>query len=117
MTTDPKANSSTVPVANPDRGKSATDKVVDIFGRRYNIGGTHDPETLRALARYVDQRMRQVSKQVAPGDIVGVAVMAALNIADDYYKAREHLEQHQTETTETTRRLAQKLASALESVD
>jgi len=105
-------------VGPPDRAAHDVPiMVVDIFGRRYNIRGDHDPSTIRALARYVDQRMRQVAEQVAPGDVVGVAVMAALNIADDYYKTRRALEQRENEITEQTRILAEKLVQAIESVD
>ncbi len=96
----------------PDSGSA-----VDIFGRRYNVRSGHDTETVRALARYVDGRMRQVSEQVAPGDVVSTAVLAALNIADDYYQARKALEQRDQETNERARELAQKLRAAREPGD
>lgn len=90
---------------------------VDIFGRRYKIKGQYEPKTLRVLARYVDQRMRQVHEQAAPGDVLGVAVMAALNIAHDYYKTRRALELREEELNERTRSLARELAEAVESVE
>lgn len=97
--------------------RSAPMTSVEIFGRRYNIRGDHDPDTIRALARYVDRRMRQIGEQVAPGDVVGVAVLAALNIADDVYKTRTALERRETEITEQTRDLARTLTEAIESVE
>ena len=90
---------------------------VDILGRSYNIRGEHNPNRIRVLARYVDNRMRQMEEQVGPGDALHVAVLAALNIADDYYRTRKALEKHQNEVNERTRDLAQDLTKALEPVN
>ncbi len=90
---------------------------VDILGRSYNIRGEHDPNTIRVLARYVDGRMRQMEEQLGPGDAIGVAVMAALNIADDYYRTRRALEKHENEVSERTRDLALELGEALKPVN
>ncbi len=90
---------------------------VDIFGRRYNIRSEHDPETIRALAAHVDRRMRQVAERLAPGDVVGIAVLAALNIADETYQTRRAFERRENETIEQTRRLAEQLDAAVESVE
>ncbi len=87
---------------------------VDILGRSYNIRGEHDPNTIRVLARYVDSRMRQMEERVGPGDALGVAVLAALNIADDYYRTHTALEKQQNEVNERTRDLAQVLGEVLE---
>lgn len=87
---------------------------VDIYGRRYNIGGEQEPETVQALADYVDRRMRQMASQLEPGNDVDVAVMAALNIADDYYRTRKALEQREDEIDERCQALSKRLRDALE---
>ena len=87
---------------------------VDIYGRRYNIGGEQEPETVQALAEYVDRRMRQMAAQLEPGNDVDVAVMAALNIADDYYRTRKALEQREGEIDERCQTLSKRLLDALE---
>jgi cell division protein ZapA len=87
---------------------------VDIHGRRYNIGGEHEPETVRILAEYVDRRMRQMADQAKPGDDVGVAVLAALNIADDYYRTRRALERRDEEIEQRSQALSKRLLTALE---
>ena len=97
-----------------DAPSDVSETAVDICGRRYNIRGEHEPETIRELAAYVDRRMRQVSEQLAPGDAVSVAVLAALNIADDYLQTRRVLERREEEITERTRRLAITLNRALD---
>ena len=90
---------------------------VDIFGRRYNIRSKHDAETIRALAAHVDRRMRQVAERLSPGDVAGIAVLAALNIADETYQTRRAFERREDETIEQTRRLAEQLDAAVESVE
>lgn len=90
---------------------------VDISGRRYKIESEHEPETVRALARYVDRRMRQIAGRAGHGDVLGAAVLAALNIADDYFQTRRALERREKEITERTRSLAETLGRAVEPVD
>lgn len=87
---------------------------VDIYGRRYNIGGEQDPETIQTLAEYVDRRMRQMADQAKSGDDVGVAVLAALNIADDYYRAQKTLERRENEIKQRAQGLSERLLAALE---
>lgn len=87
---------------------------VDIYGRRYNIGGEHDPETIQKLAEYVDRRMRQMADQAKSGDDVGIAVLAALNIADDYDRAQKTLERRENEIEQRAQGLSERLLAALE---
>jgi cell division protein ZapA len=57
---------------------------VDIYDQSYNLRGT-DPEYIVKLAEYVDLKMRAVSEKTATADSLRVAVLAALNIADEYH--------------------------------
>ena len=99
-------------------GSQAPDIVsVDICGRRYNIRGQYDPKKIRELAEYVDRRMRRVGEQLGHGDMVQVAVMAAINIADDYYKTRRASERRDEEVNESARRLSSEIDEALESLE
>jgi cell division protein ZapA len=66
---------------------------VEIFGQTYNVRGEGDPNYLAELARFVDSRMREVAAEVATVDPVKIAILAALNIADEfsrYRKQRDH---------------------------
>src|SRR5437016_13677466 len=77
----------------PMDGKSDSISV-EIFGQTYNVrGGEGDPNYLMELARFVDSRMREVAAEVATVDPIKIAILAALNIADEfsrYRKQREH---------------------------
>jgi cell division protein ZapA len=62
---------------------------VEIFGQTYNVrGGEGDPNYLAELARFVDSRMREVAGQVATVDPMKIAILAALNIADEFSRFR-----------------------------
>lgn len=62
---------------------------VEIFGQAYNVRGDGDPDYLTELARYVDARMREVAAEVATVDPMKIAILAALNIADEFSRFRK----------------------------
>lgn len=57
---------------------------VEIFDQPYNLRGS-DPEYILKLAEYVDTKMRAVAEATNTIDTVRLAVLAALNIADEYH--------------------------------
>ncbi len=57
---------------------------VEIYDQPYSLRGT-DPEYIMKLAEYVDCKMRAVAEQTATVDSLRLAVLAALNIADEYH--------------------------------
>jgi len=61
---------------------------VQILGQRYPIRSALDPRYVQELANYVDEKMRAVADQAAPGDSLRLAVVAALNLADEAFRAR-----------------------------
>ena len=65
---------------------------VEIFGQAYNVRGEGDPGYLLELARLVDTRMREVAAQVATVDPMKIAILAALNIADELSRTRKQRE-------------------------
>jgi cell division protein ZapA len=62
---------------------------VEIYDQVYNLRGT-DPAHIEKLAALVDAKMRAVSATGATVDSLRVAVLAALNIADELFTTREH---------------------------
>jgi cell division protein ZapA len=57
---------------------------VEIFDQAYNLRGS-DPDYILKLAEYVDAKMRAVAAATNTIDTVRLAVLAALNIADEYH--------------------------------
>ena len=60
---------------------------VEIYDQTYHLRGVN-PEHISALARIVDGKMRAVSAHGATVDSLRVAVLAALNIADELTELR-----------------------------
>ena len=91
---------------------AATNSVrVEIYDQSYNLRGT-DPEYINKLAEYVDLKMRTVAEQTQTVDSLRLAVLAALNIADEY-----HLLKKKYDAIATDYRLnADRLAGALDEV-
>ncbi len=57
--------------------------------------------------------MREVARHVSTGDTTRIAILAALNLADELFRARQQQEGERVEITEKAARLAQELARAL----
>lgn len=55
---------------------------VEIYDQSYHLRGT-DREYISDLAAFVDSKMRLISQHAATVDSLKVAVLAALNIADE----------------------------------
>jgi cell division protein ZapA len=64
---------------------------VDIYDQVYRLRGT-DPAYIESLARSVDVKMRAVSAHGGTVDSLRVAVLAALNIADELATLRQRYE-------------------------
>src|SRR5436190_8913341 len=77
---------------NFDANASPTIKV-EIYDQAYTVRSDGDPEYLRELAEYVDQRMREISSGTLTVDSRKVAILAALYIADELHQMRKLHEQ------------------------
>lgn len=84
---------------------------VEIFDQSYNLRGT-DAEYIQTLARYVDSRMRQIAQQTSTIDSLRLAVLAAINIADELHVLRRT---HDSVTSDVKQR-ASHLSGALDEV-
>ena len=94
--------------------------VVDIYDQIYQLRGVN-PEHIERLASVVDSKMRAVSAHGATVDSLRVAVLAALNIADELTALRAKFDTlnssvAQTHTLQTMRSRAGSLAGMLDAV-
>ena len=64
---------------------------VTIFGRTYHLRGQSDAGYLAELAAEVDRRMKEVADATGTADTLKVAILAALNIADERFQASRAL--------------------------
>jgi len=62
---------------------------VNIYGTEYPIRGDVDVEYIRRIAEYVDRKMREVDQNTTAKSSLKVAILAALNIADELFRERD----------------------------
>lgn len=61
---------------------------VNIFGTEYPIKGDSDVDYIQDVASYVNNKMIEIEKSLTVKSLLKVAILAALNIADELYKER-----------------------------
>jgi cell division protein ZapA len=88
---------------------------VEIQGQRYPIRSHLDPAYVQELATYVDRKMRAAAEASPSSDYVGLAVLAALNIADEFFRAREQRSNEAATVASRAEQLERMLDHALES--
>jgi len=86
---------------------------VEIFDQGYNLRGT-DPDYILKLAEYVDAKMRAVAEQTHTVDSARLAVLAALNIADEYHLLRRKVEGGSSDSSKRAKQLLNALDEVLE---
>ncbi len=86
---------------------------VEIYGQTYNVRGEGDPAYLTELAEFVDARMREVASRVSTIEPAKIAILAALNIADEFFRFRKTQESAVGRWMETTEDLVEKLGVTL----
>jgi cell division protein ZapA len=80
---------------------------VEIHGQRYPIRSTLDQEYVLRLAAYVDQKIAVVAANTPASDSVRVAVLVALNIADELFRTRDANRARDTQIAERASELEQ----------
>jgi cell division protein ZapA len=90
--------------ANPSRSH----KVV-IYNQTYNLRSDHDPEYIHELAAHVDRRMHEIARATMTVDSLRVAILAALQVADELYQARREMKETEEEIAERSSKYAELL--------
>src|SRR3954466_8897995 len=86
---------------------------VEIFGQRYPIRSSLDVEYIQRLAQFVDGKIRAAGDSAPSGDPVRLAVLAALNIADELFRELETARTRDGSVTERTEELERLLDRVL----
>ena len=82
---------------------------VNIFSTEYKIATKTDPDHTRKVAQHVDQKMREVANSLSLRSVAKIAVMTAVNLADDLFKEREQEERVEEMLRVNTNRLTDSL--------
>jgi cell division protein ZapA len=62
---------------------------IEIYDQIYNVNAEGNEQYFRDLAAYVDSKMRSIAEETRMVDSLKVAVLAALNIADETFTLRQ----------------------------
>ncbi|WJQ83246.1 cell division protein ZapA [Brevibacillus brevis] len=66
---------------------------VDIFGQQYRLSGKASVNHIRMVAGFVDDKMNEISNGNHRLDTAKIAVLSAVNIADEYFRLRQEYEE------------------------
>jgi cell division protein ZapA len=86
---------------------------VEIHGQLYPIRSGLDPDYVAELAAHVDLKIRAAARETPAGDTLKLAVLAALNIADEYFRARDEQQRRQASLADRAGELERMLDLAL----
>ena len=84
---------------------------VEIYGQRYSLRASDDSDEahVEAVAAHVDRKMREIAQTTPTVDSFKVAVLAAVNIADEYMQLREQRRHIEDVIADKTRRISELL--------
>jgi cell division protein ZapA len=87
---------------------------VEVFGQRLGLRADGDETRIHEIARFVDSRMREVADRSSSVDTVKIAVLTALNIADELFQEREtDQDSRQMRLEQQAERLVTKIEEAM----
>ena len=90
---------------------------VPIAGQNYTIKSDADEAYVQSLATLVDQKVREVQRGAKTAPAHAVAVLAALQIADELTRSREEIVRERTRRADLRRRVRDKSRSIRALID
>jgi len=93
-----------------EKGRSVSVKIMD---SEYTISGSGNEEYTKEIAKYVDEKMRQIASKFPYPSSAKVAILAALNIADELFDEKKARSQLKEELSRRARAMAQALEQRL----
>ena len=93
----------------------STQKVrVNIFGSEYVLKASENEEYIINIAKYVDEKMRLIDKSNNINSKSKLAILAALNIAEELIQERDYREKLIDQLNEESRKMNISLEDALD---
>jgi len=96
-----------------DEQKSKVTIKVKIYGKEYSIRSSKDTEYVEEVARYVDNKMTDVDRSGVSSSPVQVAVLAAMNITDEFFELKQGGSTTVKDVEERAKSLTEKIDSVL----
>ena len=93
--------------------------VVKIFDKHYTLGvdEDHSAEHVQKLAEMVDERMREVKRELQSGNPLQVAILASLSLVEELLSLREDYASAEADIAQRTSQLATSLGHLFAEVE
>ncbi|HEV8340867.1 MAG TPA: cell division protein ZapA [Candidatus Binatia bacterium] len=82
---------------------------VEIMGQRLTVSSDAEENYVHSVAGYVDGKMQQALKTAPPVARSNIAMLVALNIADEYHRLKERHEELLNRLGQLSRKLSNTL--------
>ncbi len=82
---------------------------IRLFGTDYDVASPADIDYTQQIGRYVDEKMHEIAKQLSLRSVSTIAVLAAVNMADELRRERESSERIDQAASVSAERLAAKI--------
>jgi len=83
--------------------------MVEILGRTFTLKGNVSTESLEAVARKVDEQLREIQRAFPASPLADLAILAALNLAYECLEIKEDYQQLQADIEQRSKLLIQML--------
>lgn len=87
---------------------------IKVFGQTFSVKSDADEEHIRAVADYVNKKMEEILKKTKSVSTLNVAILTALNIADDLLRERGEKIAIIKEIETKSKNLAEKIEKKIE---
>ncbi len=87
---------------------------VNIFGSEYSLIGDEDENSVRQIAAIVDEKMREIDHSTNVTSITKIAILAALNIAEELIQERQYRDRLLEQINEEARKMNHKISELLD---
>jgi len=87
---------------------------VNIFGTEYSLRSDDNENYIKEIARYLDQKMREVDKNNSIKSSSKISVLAALNVVDELFQEQKYKEKLLNQLNEEAKKINHSIVDFLE---
>jgi cell division protein ZapA len=87
---------------------------VNIFGSEYSLVSDDDDRFIKNIAHYLDTKMREIDRSQNLKSTARIAILAALNIAEELFQEREYREKLLNQIDEESKKMNQSIIDIIE---
>ncbi|MCX5905648.1 MAG: cell division protein ZapA [Deltaproteobacteria bacterium] len=88
---------------------------IEILGREYFVKSNEGEERVKEIGDYVNRKIKEIAEGSKTVSTLNVAILVALNIAEDYFKAMEDQQQFENNIARKTSQIVDMINMQMES--